>query len=130
MSIRRIQIKYPGLFFRPGCHRGDFLLFHILCMTSVMYRNGVAINRKCIIPIASLSHIPFLPSFNPRFPPQGGLLNAVDCINCLVDISQHIIVRINVRVSQAYIPVERSHLSDGKRLDNIVILHPSLRRLN
>lgn len=69
--------------------------------------------------------MPFLPSFNGRLPSWNRLLNAVDGINRIVDISQHIIVRIYVGVFQTHIPIERPHLSDGKWFDGIFILHLS-----
>ena len=104
-------------------------LFHILFMTDIMNSNGVAVDRICIIPIACLCHMPFLPPFNCWLTSQRRLLNTIDCINSLVDVSKHIFVRINVRVFQTHIPVESPNLSYSKRFDDIFIMHLSFRIL-
>lgn len=99
-------------------------------MACVMDNNSSTINRIGIIPIASMRHMLFLPPFNGGLPSWSRLLNAVDGINGLVDISQHVVVGICVRVFLANVSVENPYLSNGKRLDDIIILHPSLRILN
>ena len=99
-------------------------------MTGIMNSNGVALNRICIVPITCMRHVPLLPSFDCWFPPRYRLFYAVNGINGFVDVSQHIVVGIYIRVFLAHIPIETPYLSDGKRLDGIVILHLSLRILS
>ena len=49
----------------------DYLiyLFHILCMTCIMYGYCFTIYGVCVVPLASMSHIPLLPSIDYWFTP-------------------------------------------------------------
>ena len=77
-----------------------------------------------------MCHMPFLPTIYSGFSSYDRLFNAVNGINSLVDISQHIRIGIYVWVFKANISIKTPYLSDGKGLDDITILHLSLRILN
>ena len=76
-----------------------------------------------------MCHVPFLPTLKGWLSSWNRMFNAVDSIDNPVDISQHIRIGINVWVFKANVSIERPHLSDGKRLDDKTILHPSFRIL-
>lgn len=71
-----------------------------------------------------------LPSLECGLATKEGLLDAIDCINGLVDIPIHVIIGICIRLFKGDITIERTYLSGCQGHDVIIILHPRLHILH
>ena len=97
---------------------------HILCVTGIHYRDGVALYRVRKVPLVRVRHVVARPTRDGRLATQERLLNLVNREDCIMCIAFHIVLIVSVAVFLGHILIERKYLTRCPRLDDIV--HVSL----
>ena len=97
---------------------------HILRVTGIHYRDGVALYRVRKVLLVCVRHVVARPTRDGRFPSQQRPLNLVHRKDCIMCIPFHIVLIVSVAVFLRHILIEREYLTRCPRPNDIV--HVSL----